>query len=493
MTKIIIRNVVTELQDFPGHLLKELSKRASYLKDTSVRYRGTEEGGWDGYYRFLRVPKVKNPYLPTGLRNIAVHLLQQNDIPFEIVDLRVAPELTKSEYPEIPLYDYQKEAVEFLVSSPDVILDASPRSGKTRCMFEVVRRLNLPTIWLAPTNGIVDQTVRAGREFFRESDCVRTSNKFQEDHVDALLTVCTSAGALHLPESFWKSRQCLVIDEFHHCTQDGAVGKCISQNTKHIYHRKGATGTMFRSGDDSIALLATISNLGYTINSKRLLELGRLVPCKSVFIDSGVDSIRCDSNRWNGPNGFGTVGITECTERNTMAATAAKHLSDNGYSVIILVATKKQGYYIRDMLKETFPPTSDQHEFEHVEFVSTDRRKHHVGKVLESFVNHQEVKILIGTSIIGEGTDLPPADALVYASGGKAAVGYYQALYRVATSYGDKSHAVVVDFSDQHHKKLLAHSRKRWHYQSIDPVFECEYLNNANDFFGWVEAIGEKP
>jgi superfamily II DNA or RNA helicase len=469
--------------------MKELSKRTSYLKDTTVRYRETDEGSWDGYYRFLRIPKVKNPYLPSGLRNIAVTLLQENNTPYEIVDLRIRPELMKSEYPEIPLYDYQKEAADYMESHPDVILDIPPRGGKTRILLETVRRLNLPTLWLAPTNGIVDQTVRAGREFFRASDCVRTSNKFQEEHTEALIAVCTSSGALHLPESFWKTRQCLVIDEFHHCTQDGAVGKCISKNTAHIYHRKGATGTMFRSGEDSIALLATISNLGFTIDSKRLLSLGRLVPCKSVFVPVEANPIRCNSRRWNGPEGFGTVGITEHSERNSMAATAAKYLSDKGYSVIVLVNTKKQGYFIRDQLKATFPPTSSQHEFEHVEFVSTDRMKHSVGKILDSFVNHQEVKILIGTSIIGEGTDLPPADALIFASGGKAAVSYYQALYRVATASEGKQHAVVVDFADQHHKKLLAHARKRWHYQSIDPVFECTYLDRANDFFAWVEKL----
>jgi superfamily II DNA or RNA helicase len=491
LTKIIIGNVFTELEDFPQHLLKELSEQTSYCKDPSIRFRETESG-WDGFYRFLRIPKIKNPYLPTGLRNAVIDLLKLNELPFEIVDTRIRPDSPPSEYDEIPLFPYQEEAVEFLTAFPDVILNASPRSGKTRCLFETVRRLNLPTLWLAPTNQIVDQTVLAGRQFFRESDCVRTSSAFQGEHREALLTVCTSTGALHLPEDFWKSRQCLVIDEFHHCTQDGAVGKCITERTGHIYHRKGATGTLFRSGEDSVALLATISNVGFTIDSKRLLELGRLVPCHSIFIPVETPLQRCDNKRWNGPTGFGTVGITECDYRNNLAAYAAKHLSDSGYSVIILVNTKKQGYYIRDLIKEMFPPTSTQHEFEHVEFVSTDRMKYSVRKVLDSFVGGQEVKILIGTSIIGEGTDLPPADALVFASGGKAAVSYYQALYRVATADHGKDHAVVVDFADQHHKKLLEHSRKRWYFQANDPVFQCELLPTVGDFHGWVAGLGSK-
>lgn len=359
-------------------------------------------------------------------------------------------------------------------------------SGKTRTLLEVVRRLSLPTLWVAPTTSIVEQTIRAARAFFADHDAVSVSTGTWEEHKRSLLTVCTASGMLALPPEFFLNRQMLVCDEVHHFLENGAWGKKLAAHTAHIYHRKGMSGTFFRSSGDDLSMLAFLGRVGYSIGSRALLEKGHLVPTYVCFLPMTGPKLHetKTAREYFAPTGPGTLGIAKHDHRNDVAATAAHHLASIGRTVLILVATKAQGYEIQKRLEPLFP-TQKNAEFGPVEFVSTDRKKKVIQKLYASFSEHQEVKVLIGTSMVGEGVDLPPADALVYAAGRKAAVQYVQALYRVCTAHPGKEYGVVIDFADQHHPALLRHARHRWRVVSDDPVFQMTYLENLHSFASW--------
>ena len=58
--------------------------------------------------------------------------------------------------------------------------------------------------------------------------------------------------------------------------------------------------------------------------------------------------------------------------------------------------------------------------------------------------------------MIGEGVDLPSADALVWARGEKAAVSLIQGYYRVCTKYEGKRYAIVVDSFSNDSTEMIA-------------------------------------
>ena len=105
---------------------------------------------------------------------------------------------------------------------------------------------------------------------------------------------------------------------------------------------------------------------------------------------------------------------------------------------------------------------------------------------MDSFETSDEVKVLIGTSILGEGVDIPTADALVYAKGEKAEVTLVQNSYRTCTAVEGKKNAIIVDFGDRHHRRLLQHSQERLKVYFDEPTFSVSVLQDPRQFPEWL-------
>jgi superfamily II DNA or RNA helicase len=71
---------------------------------------------------------------------------------------------------------------------------------------------------------------------------------------------------------------------------------------------------------------------------------------------------------------------------------------------------------------------------------------------------------VIGSPVVGEGLDVPSADALIYAKAGKAKVTHVQDTFRVLTGQPGKRPAVIIDFADRHNTKLIDHAVERMHH-----------------------------
>jgi len=69
--------------------------------------------------------------------------------------------------------------------------------------------------------------------------------------------------------------------------------------------------------------------------------------------------------------------------------------------------------------------------------------------------------VLVGTSVIGEGVDVPRAAALVYAGGGNEGVQMMQSYFRPLTAHEGKRVGLIYDFDDRHHRMLLRQSNAR--------------------------------
>lgn len=440
---------------------------------------------WDGWVRLARIGPDGRGTIPTGLLDLTLWVLDQHQIPYHLEDERIRPlEGIPDLYEPVVDRDYQLEAVEAAVSAGRGVLDLPPRAGKTRILIEVHRRLALPTIWICPTRNIVAQTQDAISGFFgpHHVQTVRGS-KIHEDVGQTRVVLATAATARNLPDWFWATREMLVIDEFHHAA--ARTFSEISASCPHIYHRYGMTGTFFRSGSDALAMHAILSRTVYRVTPSRLADLGHLVRARAVFLPVPGDRIRVPSGG-NFASGPGRHGLYEHGPRNDLVAHVAERLEASGRRVLILVATKAQGREILSRLRTRYPAPSTGHH--PVEFVSTDRSSDAVQGVLEAFLAGH-VRILLGTSMIGEGTDLPAADALVYAAGGKAEVSLVQAVFRVCTaSEGKPDRALVVDFADRCHRTLLDHSLARARVYWDLEIFDVEFADDADEF---LDSVGE--
>lgn len=262
----------------------------------------------------------------------------------------------------------------------------------------------------------------------------------------------------------------------------------IMKLCSHVYYRFGMTGTFFRSGDDEMAMHALLSNEIYRVGSDELLQKGYLVPTYVLYVPCDAPRLRCPSGA-KGVAPHMTYGVYEHQYRNQLCAYAAAYLHNIlSRKVLVLVGTKKQGRQLARMIAEQIPDRVSGAEFAPVEFVSTDRPRHVIQRVLKSFNESDEVRILVGTSLVGEGVDLPPADALVYARGGKAEVELAQNAFRVCTAWAEKRDAIIVDFADRHSARLLRHSKNRLEAFYHEPIMQIEVVSSIKFFGHWCKA-----
>lgn len=490
---LVVGNTWTHITHAEPFILDVLDKELQYPSPAAQAMNTgwkapADYGGWDGWIRLLRKPKTQPWYFPTGLLPRVIRICKKFQHTGYVRDTRERP---PEGYPDIgagsiPLRPYQEEAVQAAVAAGRGILDMPPRSGKTRTMIEIHRQLSLPTVWIAPTDRIVDQTRQAIAEFYGDGYVMHLKgSKLEDEAAKKHVVVCTAAMAAGLSEDFYKTRQLLVVDEWHHSA--AKTYRKIFKLCDHVYYRYGMTGTHYRSGQDELEMHGLISEVVYCVDTRDLLDLGHLVPTHVAFIPVPKNPmLRGVPKVFQG--GHGTYGIHEHEGRNTLVVSAAYSLLQAGRKVLILVGTKKQGRIIRDALRAWLPKKKT--EFSPVEFVSTDTDRGRQRKILDAYLDTDEVRVLIGTTILGEGVDLPVVDALVYARGEQAEVSLKQAAYRVCTATQGKRDAIIVDFADRHHRKLRGHSHERLDVYLKEPIFSVSVLEDSKDFGPWVRAVG---
>lgn len=490
-----VQNTITRLEG--------LSASQMELVDSLTRYRPEAVQGvawrppdadwapvWDGWRHLSRFPAPGQAEVPTGLVD---RVLAGLGPACRAWDCRTRPPEGVPERHALPLRLYQQRAAEAAWREGYGILDMCPRAGKTLTMMEIQRGLSQPACWICPTTNIVTQTVRAAERWFGRhyAEAVRGPQQAAQ-HQHAAIVCCTSATARSLPAEFWAGRRMLVVDEIHHAMAGGSLGRHLMRHTGHIFHRFGMSGTWFRSQSvEDLELHAFLSRVICRVEAQDLVQQGYLVPADVLLMP--VDGPRVTgqpSTTWH--EGLGLAGIYGHEHRNRLAAWAACRLALAGRQPLVLVGTRAQGQWIAQEVRRSLPrlPGSG---WEACEFVSTDRPPKVCQEVIDGFVSGQAgIRVLVGTSMVGEGTDLPSADALVYAPGGKAEVQHQQATYRVCTAQAGKRRALIVDFADRHHPTLTRHSLERLQTYCGQAIFRVAVLAGPEGLEGWLDRPAER-
>ncbi len=502
---LVIGNTNTSIYGSTWDILRVLDKELRYptpvARETDPNF-APPAGEWDGWIRLLKQYRSMPPSFPTGLIYRVEELAAKWGYQVHREDTRVRPVTGFPDHPGgYPLRPYQKDAVEAALAPGGYVsglpggaiggrgvLDMVPRSGKSLVAVHIVARLGLRTLWTAPTDAIVRQTLRTFSESLGDHYAIHQQGaKNLEKAMEARVVLCTTATAVRLPPEFYATREVLITDEVHPCAAQSSHE--IAKLCDHIYYRYGLTGTFFRSGEDAMAMHALLSNTIYRVTSQDLLDLGYLVPTHVAYIPVDAPQLRCPSDD---PRIVPQLkyGIQEHDYRNQLVAYAAMYLEKVGRKVLVLVATKEQGRRLKSMILNQVGPKADGAEFDPVEFISTDRHRAVQGRILKAYNESDEIRVLIGTSLVGEGVDLPPADALVYARGEKAEVTLTQNAYRVITAIEGKTDAIIVDFADRHNKMLMKHSQQRLAVFHNEPIFKVNVLPSIKNFAGWLRDFG---
>lgn len=365
-----------------------------------------------------------------------------------------------------PLWPHQEEAVQAVLAHQRGVVYLPPRSGKTRIAIALLAKLGLPALYLTPRRELVRQTVEAMREWL-PVDAVeglvggkaKLGAKRRRLLPGRMVWVATPGTARSLPAL--QSRRVLIVDEFHHAA--ARTYREVSARCDAAYWRIGLTGTFFRADSAAMEMHGVLAHAIYHRTVGEMVDLGRLVPASIAMLRVGG-------------RGVGTsygASVTDHAPRNQLAAWAAKWLAARGRRTLVL--TKEIAH--AEALGALIPGS-----------VQVDGRDgSRVRKALDD-LEARQVAAVVGTSVIGEGVDVPAADALVYAAAGRSRVKVVQDTFRVLTASPGKKRAVIVDFADEHCSRHIRQAAHRLAIYRSEPAHEAQVMDPA-DFPEWLSAM----
>jgi superfamily II DNA or RNA helicase len=374
---------------------------------------------------------------PSGLLDKALNWLDKEEIFWELEDVRDIPvnledlEL-KKEFPKLRYY--QEEALKEAFEAERGIIVSATGTGKSIIFTKLCQKFNVKTLIITPNKEITQNAYDTLVEYFGDDQVMKLNTKSENT---GRLNVCNIQTLIKLDPELLEDVHCCIIDEFHHggATTYQEVNK---NHLKNCYYRIGLTATNYRNGSDGIALEAILSNVLYTYTSKDAISEGFLVKPNFKWIRNSMKVKGKYQTQYK-------EGIVENESRNAkIAELCNNHSKDH---VIVLVQQVKHA----EILKESIP---------HAVVITGKEKESDRNDILNSF-RKGEINVLIGTSVIGEGVDLPVANVLILAGGGKAKSQVVQIVGRVLRLAPNKSKATIYDFQDTGANYLEDHAHTR--------------------------------
>lgn len=379
----------------------------------------------------------------SGLVPHLLQLARHYGLPATLLDARVRPD---EGFPlgsvRMAWRPYQEGVFRAMLAYERGVIDAPPRSGKTAMAARALDTFNLPAAIIAPSVQIVAQTFRVLREHFGEDYVSRFDGAASDAERDPEKPFCvlTAASAVSMSQDWWDTRKMLIVDEFHHSAAE--TTHRISALARNAYYRWGLTGTHFRTGGDRLAMDAIASRAIYRIPIPYLVR-------ESYLAAPVVRFVTIPEGQGRGGSNFQTAyqrNVVEHETRNAWSAALATRQIDAGVPTLVLVRRRAHA----DALAAAIPGAA----------VAKGGANALTSRTIADF-NAGEIPCVVGTTVIGEGVDIPRAGALIYAAGGRAGVAMLQSYFRPLTAHPGKSRGLILDFVDTHHGMLQGQSDSR--------------------------------
>ncbi len=466
--RILIGNSFCTLKDFHPTAIEVIRKRLTYDNQETIyevqqlkvslamafRFKKHGKVGWikskiAQLEQNIEICWLRNNKFPTGLLFLVQEALQEFGVNIQTVDRRKNAaskvKLNWATPPLAPRY-FQTEMLALGVKAGRGVFESAVGSGKTFIMQLLAHELGMPTLVVVPSKDLSIQTYDSFVQAFGASK-VELINSAKSGHRKAIricsihtLTAFLKKGTLDL---LLKGVGMICIDEVHHAGAKSYTD--LLPYFDHIYYRFGFSGTFMRNDSKSLDMWGFLSTVLYRYSASQATREGFLTPLK--ILTHEIEGRRGSTYQRE-------YSANYC--ENVALLLGIKDIFDElvgqDDQVLILVGRKdKAGKVIHEYLTELGIDAS---------YVNGDSARDDVKQALLDF-NAKRVKVLIGSSIIGEGIDVRSTDHLIMAQGGKSEIAITQALGRAARLFPGKEVAYIHDFRFTGTKYLEKHLGNR--------------------------------
>jgi superfamily II DNA or RNA helicase len=390
----------------------------------------------------------------TGLGKQIVDYLEDKGILYRI-DKRYPKECsTNIHLPknDIPLYEYQAKIVEDAFFRTRGIIQVPTGGGKTRILASLIQRLNRPTLVLVTTKDLLEQMKDNLENYLHTIVGTITAGKFNASDV-TVATYQTIVSKLDL-ESCQKLLSCFTVgafDEGHHVAADNPMKAFMAMTN--VRHRYLLTATPERDDNAMPELIGASGDFISQLTLSDLIENNYLVRPKITLVKINHKNLTMPKE--TPYNELYNLNIVNNEERNNKIVEISQ-LNDK--KQMIFVKQLEHGYLLKDRLENSA--------FLHGNVPNRSQ-------ILKDF-NNDQIKTLIGTSLLNEGVDVPTCGMGINADANVSKTSTYQMIGRVLRLAPNKEFATYYDFMDKGHPCFIKASNIRKKIYQSEPCFDVK-------------------
>jgi len=240
----------------------------------------------------------------------------------------------------------------------------------------------------------------------------------------------------------------LTLEEAHEVSGTGFFDLCNAMTNANYRLALTATPNMKDSQEANMRLAAVAGTIGIRVSEKELIDKGILATPYFKF----VDSTPCAGvNRGSAFPVAYERGIVKNPGRNTQILKHAIEAKKYGLTTMILVQRTDHGDILKNLLKAAGL---------RAEFIRGEDSQEERQKALD-MLGAGKLDVLIGTTILDVGVDVPSVGMVILAGGGKAEVAVRQRIGRgLRSKKSGPNVCFVVMFNDNWNNHTNSHSRE---------------------------------
>jgi superfamily II DNA or RNA helicase len=463
-------------------------------------------GHWDGRSSFF---EMRHQRFPAGFVQLVTQTLKKHgyEVAIKRNPLPVArgierPIVDKFAYSD-PRYEYQPQIADLLVRHGRFIAQVATGGGKSRIAQIVTARINRPTLFLTTRSVLMWQMKGHYERMLQELNSRHTEYKGYGKYTVGMLgdgvwdprqfinvgMVQTIAARLKDPDPFeakvkqdqqraiqaktiklLERFELVILEEAHEASGESYYQ--IMRRCRNAHFRLALTATPFMkdSQEANMRLMAASGPIGFRVTEKQLIDCGILAKPYFRYVDTPKPSQLYRTTGW--PRCY-RIGIVENADRNKAIILEATRATSYGLPVLILVQRKEHG----KLLERAFVENGIRTAFIFGES-KNDERQTALDRLAKGVY-----QILIGSTILDVGVDVPAIGEIILAGGGKAEVQLRQRIGRGLRAKKEGPNiALIVDFFDRGNHHLNTHAITRKTYIEQTPGFAENVLPEGADF-----------
>lgn len=366
---------------------------------------------------------------------------------------------------DVPLYPYQKEAVENVYKDKYGILQSPAGSGKTQMGIALVKKFGRRALWLTHTLDLLNQS-KARAELYVDKKTIGTITEGKVN-VGSGITFATiqTMSKLDLPQykDLW---DVIIVDECHRCagTPTAMTQFYKVLNALSARHKIGLSATVHRSDGMIAATHALLGEIIYTVPEEAVGD--KIMKVGICPIGTGVGMSRECMNT-DGTLNYQKLISYLCDNRDRLHFVASLIVSESEHSCLILSDRLEHLENLMSCL-----PAKMRADAVMVSGKMTSKKgKAEREQAIEDMRTGRKKYLFATYSLCKEGLDIPRLDRLFMTTPVKDYAVVVQSIGRIARTFEGKDEPIVYDFVDNIGYLMRAYKQRCRHYKKAGAYF----------------------